>query len=173
MPFKGLLPGKADVTFSIADMEAKATVEVKYHLYDIVAIPIPNIADGTVVGEGSSVELFTATDDAVIYYTTDGSCPCDPEHRILYTGPSPITGEITIQAIAVREGMQDSEVVTLHYVVGDGQAVDEVDSSEIVLSQDVFDLSGQRVRQPLNKGVYILVKRTPQGIKTQKILIGK
>ncbi|MBQ7179857.1 MAG: chitobiase/beta-hexosaminidase C-terminal domain-containing protein [Bacteroidaceae bacterium] len=171
VPFKGLLPGKADVTFAVADLEAKATVEVKYHLYDIVAIPIPNIADGTVVGEGSSVELFTATDDAVIYYTTDGSCPCDPEHRILYTGPLPITGEITIQAIAVREGMEDSEVVTLHYSVGDGLAVDEVKPEAIVSGQEWYDMKGQRVRPPLPRGIYIRVRRTPQGPRSQKILI--
>ena len=172
VPFRGLLPGKADVTFAIADMEAKAGVEVKYHLYDIVAKPIPNIADGTVVGEGSSVELYTATEGAVIYYTTDGTCPCDLAHSIRYDGPIPITGELCIQAIAVCEGMQESEVVTLHYTVGDGLAVNNMNADEIVLSQGYYDLNGKRVARPLRKGIYIQVSRTPYGLRTQKILIG-
>lgn len=168
---RGILPGTADIVLAVADMEARATVEVKYSLTDVVSRPIANIADGTVVGPGSSVMLFSSTPGATIYYTTDGSCPCDSGTRLTYTGPVEITGEMTIQAIAVREGMEDSEVVTLHYTVGDGLGVDGQTAGEIILSQDYYDMSGRRVILPLRRGMYIQVRRTPNGIRSEKILI--
>ena len=168
---RGILPGTADIVLAVADMEARATVEVKYSLTGIVSRPIANIADGTVVGPGSSVMLFSSTPGATIYYTTDGSCPCDSGTRLTYTGPVEITGEMTIQAIAVREGMEDSEVVTLHYTVGDGLGVDGQTAGEVILSQDYYDMSGRRVILPLRRGMYIQVRRTPNGIRSEKILI--
>lgn len=168
---RGILPGTADIVLAVADMEARATVEVKYSLTGIVSRPIANIADGTVVGPGSSVMLFSSTPGATIYYTTDGSCPCDSGSRLMYTGPVEITGEMTIQAIAVREGMEDSEVVTLHYTVGDGLGVDGQTAGEVILSQDYYDMSGRRVIRPLRRGMYIQVRRTPNGIRSEKILI--
>lgn len=168
---RGILPGTADIVLAVADMEARATVEVKYSLTGIVSRPIANIADGTVVGPGSSVMLFSSTPGATIYYTTDGSCPCDSGTRLTYTGPVEITGEMTIQAIAVREGMEDSEVVTLHYTVGDGLGVDGQTAGEVIFSQDYYDMSGRRVILPLRRGMYIQVRRTPNGIRSEKILI--
>ncbi len=66
--------------------------------------------------------LRSSTQDAEIYYTTDGAAP-DQATGIRYTGAIPVTGvpgesvTATIQAIAVKDGMQDSEVAAFTYTI--------------------------------------------------------
>lgn len=64
------------------------------------------------------LSLTCATKGATIYYTIDGSCPCDEQTRKKYTGPITLPeGQVTLQAIAVREGMADSDIATFNYMV--------------------------------------------------------
>lgn len=65
--------------------------------------------------KGTKVTLSTATKDASIYYTLDGTTPT--EKSILYTEPIAVTGDLTIKAIAVKKGMNSSLVTTYSYVV--------------------------------------------------------
>lgn len=72
--------------------------------------------------ENQSVTLTTATADAEIYYTTDGSTP-SRTNGTKYTGAVSVTGtegsEVTtiIKAVAVKDGMQDSEVTSFEYKI--------------------------------------------------------
>jgi len=62
------------------------------------------------------VTLFTTTHNAKLYYTLDGEVPTDQD--ILYEGPFALTtselgGEtVEIKAIATKDGLSDSDVVT-------------------------------------------------------------
>ncbi|WP_176142062.1 endonuclease [Solibacillus isronensis] len=68
------------------------------------------------VSKGTEITLSTATDGAVIYYTTDGSEP-SAEKGTQYSKPLVIDQTTTIKAIAIAEGMENSEVTTFTYTV--------------------------------------------------------
>ncbi len=169
VPLRGLLPGVAEITFGVGDLQALAAVEVRYHLHELCSRPVASVVSG-VVAEGTRVELYSATKGATIYYTTDGSCPCDEAARQRYTEPIVIHSDVTIQAIAVLEGMTDSEVTTLTYTIATGVAAPEV--IETVEAEDFFySLNGTRVMPPLPRGIFIHVQRTSSGVRSRKVRI--
>lgn len=62
--------------------------------------------------------LSCGTDGAEIYYTTDGSEPTTDDTK--YSSAISISGKgdgesVTVKAIAVKAGMDDSEVATITY----------------------------------------------------------
>ena len=57
---------------------------------------------------------------ATIHYTTDGSTPTADSPR--YTQPIPVSGSMTIRAIALKAGMADSPVLTAGYTVWNPQS---------------------------------------------------
>lgn len=65
---------------------------------------------GGVFDECQRVEITCATEGAVIYYTTDGSEPMTSSNR--YQDPVVLTETTTIKAMAVKTGMENSEVVS-------------------------------------------------------------
>lgn len=71
--------------------------------------------EGTVPA-GTTVELTTSTEGATIFYTTDGSDP-SVENGTQYSEPIVIDQTTTIKAIAVLEGLENSEVTTYTYTV--------------------------------------------------------
>ena len=80
-----------------------------------VATPVFNPASGE-IQEGSSVSIACATASAKIYYTLDGSKPSVSSTP--YNGtPIVINETTTVKAIAVADGMSDSEVATATYTV--------------------------------------------------------
>jgi len=79
-----------------------------------VAMPTFSPAAGT-YSEVQNVEIATATDGATIYYTTDGTDPDATSTE--YTAAIPVAQTMTIKAIAVKEGMTDSEIATAEYII--------------------------------------------------------
>ncbi|MBQ0003237.1 MAG: chitobiase/beta-hexosaminidase C-terminal domain-containing protein [Treponema sp.] len=69
----------------------------------------------TVVNKGDSVTLSCTTEGATIYYTTDGNAPTSLSTQ--YTGPIEITADTTIKAIAVKDGMADSDIAEITYLI--------------------------------------------------------
>jgi hypothetical protein len=59
------------------------------------------------------LEITSATENATIYYTNDGSDPDDSS--IQYTGPITISGTVTIKAIAYAPGLDPSSIATADY----------------------------------------------------------
>lgn len=82
---------------------------------DQVATPVADPGAG-VVERGAEVELTCSTAGATIYYTDDGTEPT-AESGTEYTAKIAITDAVTIKAIAVKEGMTDSEVLTAAYTM--------------------------------------------------------
>ena len=69
-----------------------------------------DLESGITVAAGRSLTLTCATEDAEIWYTTDGSCPCveDNPARLRYTGPISIARDTYIIAYSRAEGREDS-----------------------------------------------------------------
>lgn len=85
-----------------------------------VKTPIASPNGGTFTGS-RSVTLSCATADASIYYTIDGSMPT--VGSTLYTGAFMLTKTATVKAIAVKQGMTDSGMLSItftRYTGGDG-----------------------------------------------------
>ena len=99
------------ITITISAAEDKHTVEP----------PIANPEAGTYT-ENQTVTLKSATEGASIYYTTNGVEPSSTAGT-KYTGPLTAAGmkgqsvEMNIKAIAVKDGMQDSTVMTYTYTI--------------------------------------------------------
>lgn len=118
---KGDLPGRAQLTFTIDDVTATGECAVDV-VTEIVTAEAPKSsrASGTAVYRGTKVELTTESKDGVIYFTTDGSCPCDENGtRRKYTVPIIINEDTRILAMtAVGTGDDDvSETVEFNYTI--------------------------------------------------------
>lgn len=73
--------------------------------------------DSRTVEAGTKVELATATRGATIFYTIDGTDPSAASTE--YTGAITINEAVTIKAIAVKEGMLDSEIAIAKFTIFD------------------------------------------------------
>lgn len=99
------------ITITISAAEKNNTVEA----------PIADPEAG-IYTENQTVTLKSATEGAVIYYTTNGAEPSSTTGT-QYTGPITAAGmegqsvETNIKAIAVKSGMQDSLVMTYKYMI--------------------------------------------------------
>lgn len=99
------------ITITISAAEMNNTVEA----------PIADPEAG-IYTENQTVTLKSATEGAVIYYTTNGAEPSSTTGT-QYTGPITAAGmegqsvETNIKAIAVKSGMQDSLVMTYKYTI--------------------------------------------------------
>ena len=90
-----------------------------------VATPVFSVASGTYYSE-FDVEIACATQGATIYYTNDGSEPT--ASSMVYEGAIHVDGNVTLKAIAMMEGYENSSIATVNYIVVLGQT--------IILSQD-------------------------------------
>ena len=105
-----------------ADVKALVMVNVKDETDFIVPLPSANYLTETQLYYGTEIELTCELPEAVIYYTLDGSCPCEQEsnHVFRYNGPITATADMTLKAIAVAKGYTDSDINELHYGVVTG-----------------------------------------------------
>ena len=76
------------------------------------------------VAAGTNVTLATATADAKIYYTTDGTEPTTASTQ--YTTPIKIDADTTIKAIATKDGLDNSDVATFAYTLLQASTIAEV-----------------------------------------------
>jgi hypothetical protein len=70
------------------------------------------------VADNTAITLATATTGAVIYYTQDGTEP--NKNSALYSDsdkPAITTGKLTLKAIAVKDGMNNSATLTAVYTI--------------------------------------------------------
>ncbi len=79
-----------------------------------VATPVFSVASGTYY-EVIEVEITCATEGATIYYTTDGTDPSEDSE--IYEEPIVVDTDMTIKAIAMKEGYDDSGIATASYVI--------------------------------------------------------
>lgn len=117
---KGNLLGATALKLTLEDngMEAVTLVNVvDPAMLETVKAPRASRISGTAVYRGQTVALTTESEGATIYYTTDGSCPCDAATRIKYERPIVINGPTTIKAMAVGISDDESDVETYEYTI--------------------------------------------------------
>ena len=71
--------------------------------------------EGGVYTEVQNVTIACETAEATIYYTTDGSDPT--ASSTLYETAIPVATTTTIKAIAIKEGMSNSDIATATYTI--------------------------------------------------------
>lgn len=120
-----------------------------------VYAPTASHISGSYVPKGEAVTLSCDTKDATIWYTTDGTCPCDENGtRVKYTSPISITKAVTIRAYAVK-GDDASRVVTFNYGIYDPVGISDAAATEE--AEVWYTVGGVRLAtKPTAKGVYIL-----------------
>ncbi|MDD6296449.1 MAG: chitobiase/beta-hexosaminidase C-terminal domain-containing protein, partial [Treponema sp.] len=91
-----------------------AVATASYTIKETVATPAFSVASGA-VNSGTSVTITCITEGAKIYYTTDGSDPTASGTE--YTAAISVTPPMTLKAIAVKDGMNDSAVATASYTI--------------------------------------------------------
>ncbi|HWP96361.1 MAG TPA: S-layer homology domain-containing protein [Syntrophomonadaceae bacterium] len=97
-------------------------------------------ASGAVMAFSQSVSLTTTTSSATIMYTVDGTDP-NWTNGILYTGPISVTGPVTIKAIALMSGYDNSPISTFSYTITQAPPSAVLADPHIVLP-NVFATSG-------------------------------
>ena len=95
-------------------MNDSAVASVSYTIKETVATPEFNVASGA-VDSGTEVTISCATESAKIYYTTDGSEPTASDTE--YTEAISVTATVTLKAIAVKDGMNNSAVASASYLI--------------------------------------------------------
>ena len=197
----GELPGTGYISYSLVGYvpTASTIVKVDYEKTLITANPTASIASGTTVAKGAEVTLSCSTEGASIYYTLDGSCPCD-DTAVLYDGKPIVINENTeLRVMAVAEGRYESDVVIYHYYV-EGVNVEDVvlplginptivkngfrvQGVETNCSVSVYGVDGKQVLQHehvknnafiniahVPEGMYIVVIKQSDDIYKQRIL---
>ena len=114
----GELPGAAAITYSVDGYDLSATTMVSVEQEQLKPdSPVASVASGSALLKGSSVTLSCPTSGVTIYYTTDGSCPCDAG-AIKYEGtPITVSKGMTLKAMAVGEKGDESNIATYIYTI--------------------------------------------------------
>lgn len=116
----------ANVDYRLDDISIVDGEEV---VLETVATPTVTPAGGTYY-EGQQVTLECATNGASVYYTLDGTTPDEQSDH--YLGILNINASCTLKAIAFKENMHNSEVLTVQYTI--------LDTNSLVVLP--FDISG-------------------------------
>ncbi|MDR3284805.1 MAG: choice-of-anchor D domain-containing protein [Treponema sp.] len=117
-PKTGIASGSHTATITVSgsnNITAGANVSVTVNALTPAATPIADPPGGSYY-EGQEVALITATAGAIIYYTLDGAAPTSANERYAHEISLP-TGVTTIKAIAVKDGMSDSAVMSETYTI--------------------------------------------------------
>ena len=88
---------------------------------ETVETPEFSLASGA-VNSGTEVTITCATEGAKIYYTTDGSEPTTSSTE--YKAAISVTTAVTLKAIAVKSGMNNSAVASVSYTISSGNILE-------------------------------------------------
>lgn len=129
---EGLLPGTAKLTLAVENTSLCTTIPVVVtNMENRPERPTAQIGEISLtaaspkenfvtVHYGETMTISCKTDGAVIYYTTDGTCPCqNTASRMKYTGPITITENTKFRIAAYKDGMDYSERLNVTVMVDD------------------------------------------------------
>ena len=129
----GIILGSTSLKLSIEDYDIEAYVDVKVvmqHDENQVATPYASIKSGEIKA-GTEIYLYCETENASIYYTMDGSCPCDINRKKYDETPIIANNDFTLKVMAEAEGMMESEIAEYHYTI-DNSGIDNLQIDEML-----------------------------------------
>ncbi|MCM1160553.1 MAG: DUF6273 domain-containing protein [Roseburia sp.] len=115
--FLGWYAGETSFDFSTV-IDRDMTLTAGWTTLEKAAKPNATIPSGSSVAKNTKVSLTCATMGADIYYTTDGTEPT--VRSISYTEAITLDRDMTIQAVAVCEGYEISDVAVFSYKIREG-----------------------------------------------------
>ena len=98
-----------------------------------------------------TIAISCETEEATIYYTLDGTDPT--VESSIYVEPFDVKSSCKVKAIAMKEGMSDSEIADLDIAIATS-VISEV-ISKVVVSRSYFTASGVKLEIPV-KGLNIV-----------------
>ncbi len=112
--------GYSPVTLQVGNFDGWLDELVVKNVKSAAVAPSPASApvfspDGGTFSNSVTVTLSSATDGAVIHYTLDGSQP--DANAPVYSGGLQLTANATISAIALKDGLTPSSIVTRSFIV--------------------------------------------------------
>jgi len=167
---KGLLPGTAALRLTLEgeeDLERFIMVNVRDSAGVYTKAPEASRATGSQVFKGERIYLTSQTPDAKIWYSLDGTCPCDMTvgHVFPYnpeTGVEITSDSILLKALAIANDYEESNVATFRYILAKASATFDMAqgwnwiSSNLADNLDVTQLS-------VSSGSYVM---TSDGVTT-------
>ncbi len=141
------------------DPQVKQTVVITVREEGEFVCPMPtsNYRSSQAYPEGTQIALTCDLPGATIWYTLDGSCPCDSETAHKYEEPITLTGDMLIKAIATAPGYADSDMAELTFRLYDPDGIRVVDAGRMAKNNVTYTLSGVKVGKTkrLPRGLYI------------------
>ena len=104
----------------LEDMDGKQRIKGRsidmgcYEFQDVPEMPIIIPSTGTIIAGTTNVVISCSTDDATIYYTTDGS---EPTMESTVYRRFRVLGRTTVKAVAIKNGVA-SEIAVAEYAAG-------------------------------------------------------
>lgn len=104
------------------DLERYIIINVRDSAGVYTKAPEASVATGTQLFKGDRIYLTTETPDAQIWYSLDGTCPCDMTvgHVFPYdaaTGVEITSDDVLLKALAVANDYEESNVATFRYTL--------------------------------------------------------
>ena len=111
--------GTLTLTYEVEQAFYLTSFEITYEDANATACDDPtfSLESQTFYADALDVELACGTSDASIYYTLDGTDPSTSS--TLYEGAISITATTTVKAIAVKDGLDNSNIVSATYTKGE------------------------------------------------------
>lgn len=132
----------ANVDYRLDDIALVVGEEVTL---ETVETPTFSVSSGTYY-EPLSVTITCATPGAAIYYTMDGTTPTTNSSH--YLGALTINNTTIVKALAIANGMYDSPVATVNYVIQDTNSVltlpFDISTNSTTEHQDIALMDGFR-----------------------------
>lgn len=175
----GLILGNTSVKLSVEDYDIEAKIDVNVVTprdENQVATPYASVESGEVKA-GTEICLYCETENASIYYTTDGSCPCDVSRQKYEGNPIIADKDFTLKVMAEADGMLDSEIAEYKYIVASsgledvnidqalniyplplGEYLNISNGERLIDSVSIFDLSGALMLHSDKPGKYVTLK---------------
>ena len=137
-----ILINRATILKAIAVSEDGVISDVSTFVYE-AALKAASVksskADGEILEPGDQIHLTTATEDAVIYYSTDGTEPSldNLDSMLVYDGNFiEINRSVTINAVAYRKDLRLSDIQTWSYLVEKIPAVEQKEAEAAKLAEE-------------------------------------
>lgn len=141
-----------------ADVKQVVVVTVREDADFVCPMPVSNYQPSQAYLAGTQIELSCELPEATIWYTLDGSCPCNSDNDVYkYEGPITLTDDMLIKAFATAPGWVDSDITEFTFLLLDPSGIREINDRQPAKAKGTYTLFGVKVTDTkhLQPGIYI------------------